>query len=50
MVPMCTIGMDGPMCTLGMDGPHMDWETTDTGEEGAEKEGVSRHVHVCNKL
>ena len=25
-------------------------ETIDTGEEGAEKEGVGRHVHVCNRL
>ena len=49
-----------PMCTIGMDGPHEynrdGWssyglgETIDTGEEGAEKEGVGRHVHVCNRL
>ena len=50
-------------CTIGMDGPHVYnrdgrspcvqyglVETIDTGEEGAEKEGVGRHVHVCIRL
>ena len=53
MVPMCrpTIVMDGPH-VFNRDGwsPYGLRETIDTCEEGAEKEGVGRHLHVCSYI